>query len=306
MLATAQHEFVGLQILRAFVTEHAASLAVREVSDERGDDLAGEFVLHREHVFDLAVVTLRPQVVAGRGLDELRRYTDPVAAFAYAALEDVAHVERLAHVRHVHGLTLVGERRVARDDHDFAKPRQFRDDVLADPVGEIHLVLVVAHVCKRQYGDRRFRRQDPGDDPGRIVTRRTATANTANLVDPDWTHNVLHFVLPDELDRFFDLALDEIEDLARQRDAAGRCETFETRGDIHTVAVDRAVALLDDVAEVHPDPVLHAAIRRHLIVARFEFALHLDGAVDRFDDTVENGEDTVAGRVHDPAVMCGD
>ena len=49
-------------------------------------------------------------------------------------------------------------------------------------------------------------------------------------------------------------------DLGRQQDPARLGEALQARGDVDAVAVDRAVGLLDDVAEIDADAIAHAAI----------------------------------------------
>jgi hypothetical protein len=46
----------------------------------------GYLILDREHVLNSAIVTLRPDVIASRGINELRDNADPAAAAAHAAL----------------------------------------------------------------------------------------------------------------------------------------------------------------------------------------------------------------------------
>ena len=98
---------------------------------------------------------LRPDVAAGRGVIELRRDADAIAAPSYTAFDHVAHTEFGSDLPHVHRLALVGKRRVARDHEEPAQFRQRSDDVLADPVGEVLLLPVAAHIVERQYGNRR-------------------------------------------------------------------------------------------------------------------------------------------------------
>ncbi len=58
-------------------------------------------VLQREDVVEVAVVALGPDVVAGIGVDELRRDAHPMAGLAHAALDDVARAQLLANLSNV-------------------------------------------------------------------------------------------------------------------------------------------------------------------------------------------------------------
>jgi hypothetical protein len=56
----------------------------------------GDLILHRKHVFEPSIETVRPSVVAARHLDELHRHAEAIAGLADAALEQRLHVELFA------------------------------------------------------------------------------------------------------------------------------------------------------------------------------------------------------------------
>src|SRR5262249_42531482 len=97
-----------------------------------------------------------PELAARRHVAELGGDAHEVAAPAHAALDQVADAEFRSDLRHGDGLALVGEGGVARDDEEPANFRQRRDDVLADCVGKIFLLLFAAHVGKGEDGDGRL------------------------------------------------------------------------------------------------------------------------------------------------------
>ena len=90
---------------------------------------------------------------------------------------------------------------------------------------------------------------------------------------------------------------------ARNRDAARLGEAFEARGDVDAVAVDRAVGLLDHVAQVDADAKAHALRLRHGLAGHRERLLDLErgahGAACRF----ERGEHRVARHVDDATLV---
>src|SRR5262245_51174770 len=88
---------------------------------DRGDDGAGQFLLHREDVLQHAVVALRPDVVAGEGVDQLTGHTYSIGRLAYAALQHVADTKFLADLLDVGRLAFVGERRVPGDYEERVK-----------------------------------------------------------------------------------------------------------------------------------------------------------------------------------------
>ena len=111
-------------------------------------------VLEVEHVRERAVEALRPEMGAALGVDQLARDAHPLASFADAALEHVAHAQLAPDLPHVDGLAPVGEARVAGDDEQARDPRQGGGDVLDDPVREVALLRVAAQVVERQHRER--------------------------------------------------------------------------------------------------------------------------------------------------------
>ena len=67
-----------------------------ELQFQRGGDLSRDLVLDGDDVRHLAVVVLRPDVVARFGVDELRRHAKPIALLPNAALEHRLDAERVA------------------------------------------------------------------------------------------------------------------------------------------------------------------------------------------------------------------
>src|SRR6185312_5195092 len=131
----------------------------------------------------IPVIMLRPDVAASRDVIELRGDAYPAALLAHAALDHIAHAEFLGDLTDVHGSALVDEGRIARDHEEPAYPGQCRDDVLADPVGEIFLLAVAAHVVESEHGDRRpvRYRQCPRRRIGR--DRLNAVRHLADIAD---------------------------------------------------------------------------------------------------------------------------
>ena len=97
-----------------------------------------------------------------------------------------------------------------------------------------------------------------------------------------------------------------VEGGAGNHHAAGRRERLEARGDIHAVAVEVAIVLVDDVAEVDADakadtlgfgdvafPLGHAALDEHR-------------AADRVDDAGELAQGAVAHQLDGAAAILGD
>ena len=93
---------------------------------------------------------------AERGVDQLCGDANPAVGLAHAAFEHVPHAELACHLANVDRFALVGKGRIAGDDKEPALTGQAGDDVLGQPVGEVFLFGIAAHVLKWQYRDRRL------------------------------------------------------------------------------------------------------------------------------------------------------
>jgi hypothetical protein len=91
------------------------------MSSERRDNRSRHFILDREDVVKLAVISLRPAVGAGQGIDELRGDADATAAAPYATLQYIPHAQVLPDVSNINRLALVLEGRIACDDQELGK-----------------------------------------------------------------------------------------------------------------------------------------------------------------------------------------
>src|SRR5207302_1638404 len=96
---------------------HSASLLGIGDGPDYGDrDRCGDLVLQYEDFHEITVIAFGPDVLAGFGLDKLRRDADPTAGLAQSAFEDIAHPQFAPDLFHIHGTTLVGEAGIARDN----------------------------------------------------------------------------------------------------------------------------------------------------------------------------------------------
>src|ERR1700733_10766649 len=86
----------------------------------------------------------------------------------------------------------------------------------------------------------------------------------------------------------------------------GLANGSEPCGDIHAVAHQVAVALLDDVAEVNADAKFDAALGRQARVALDHALLHLDRAAHCVDHATEFDNGPIAGALYDAPVMRSD
>src|SRR5438105_7664546 len=88
-------------------------------------------------------------------LDQLTSYTHARPGLANTAFEDKSHAKFLANLLHLYRFTFVGECSVTRDHEQPGNVGQICDNVLGDPIAEVLLLRVAAHVVERQNGDGR-------------------------------------------------------------------------------------------------------------------------------------------------------
>src|SRR6185312_3601014 len=102
---------------------------------------------------EVAVVAIGPEMAPAPPIDQLRGDPHPVADLADTTLEDVCHSKLPRHFADVHGLALEGESAVSGDHFEGGDLGQVGRNVLADPVAEIFLLGVAAHVLEWQHAD---------------------------------------------------------------------------------------------------------------------------------------------------------
>ena len=176
-VAPLQIQVVGLDILGGGRHE-GPSARPDESGLEPLSDRARDLVLNRKDVLHLAVVTLGPEVVTARDVDQLGRDPEPPPGLTNASFEHRAHPELGADPSHVRVLSLEGEGGRARGDTKRLDLRKRVDDFVGDSVAEVLGVALSTHVAKRQDGHRRRRggclqdRGGPARGFGKVLTNR--------------------------------------------------------------------------------------------------------------------------------------
>ena len=219
----------------------ADALGLQQLGFDCSDDFPCDLVLQGKDVGQVAVVAVGPDVIAGRGVDQLGGDAHAIAALAHAALQHVTHAEFARDALYVDRLALVGERRIARDDEEPAQLRQTGDDVLGNAVGEIFLLRVAAHVGERQYGDRwsiGSSRLRSWRRPRHFDRDRCGVLDEGDAVDADRPRDVLDRLLAHVLETEVELVAHLVVDIARNHDAARLGERFQPRRHVDAVAVD--------------------------------------------------------------------
>src|ERR1700688_2628818 len=98
-----------------------------------GHDVVGELVLDLECarvadlvITDFAVIRLRPELRAVRGVHQLRAHSKGAASSAYASLDHIARAQFTAHRADIGRAAFVSQRRIAGDNLKIGKSRKPR------------------------------------------------------------------------------------------------------------------------------------------------------------------------------------
>jgi hypothetical protein len=91
-----------------------------------------------------------------------------------------------------------------------------------------------------------------------------------------------------------------------EADATRLGDTFQTSGDVDSVAHEVAVRFLDNIAEMNADAKCDAPFRRDIRIALGHVVLDLDRATRRIDHAVELRNEPVASALDHPAAVGGD
>ena len=127
-----------------------------ELDLQRVDNPPGHLVLNREDVAQVPIESFGPKMSPGFRLDQLRIDPDPAACAPDAAFKNCTDAKFTGDDTDVDRLAFVSEARIAGDHQEAADLGEVGDHVLGDPVSEIFLLGIAAHVLERQHGDRGF------------------------------------------------------------------------------------------------------------------------------------------------------
>ena len=155
--AAPQHRLVGAQCVDGLAPDGFAERPRQDpgpVGDGRHDP-GDKIVLKREQVFGAEgpVVGLRPQMGAGRRVDQLDRDAQLRAGLPEAPLHHVAGTDLRADSPHVDRATSEPGGRAPRDHPQVREPRQACHDLLGQPLGQRRQIGIGAGVLERQHRD---------------------------------------------------------------------------------------------------------------------------------------------------------
>src|SRR6185503_5903992 len=84
---------------------------------------------------------------------------------------------------------------------------------------------------------------------------------------------------------------------------ARRRNTLQSRGDVHAVTHQIAIALLDNISKVNANAEFYPAFRRHTRIALDHCILHLDSAAHGIHYAAELDDGSIAGALDYPTPM---
>lgn len=125
----------------------------RDLDFECGENLRANLGAHGMHIIDAAGVTFAPDDVAGARIGEFGRYREVPPADLDRAGERIAHAEQAPYLAHVPVLVAEAKRRTARNDEQPAQPREFRDQLVRQPLRDRRVCPGTADKAKRQHRD---------------------------------------------------------------------------------------------------------------------------------------------------------
>jgi hypothetical protein len=122
---------------------------------QRALDSRGNMVLQCEHVGELTIEAVAPELESVPRVDELCAYSHAVPGAPYAALEHVRHAQADGDGAQVADLALESKCRRARHDTEAAQRSKSDDDLLGNPVHEMDMVRIGAQVLEWEHRNAR-------------------------------------------------------------------------------------------------------------------------------------------------------
>jgi hypothetical protein len=180
--------------------------------------------------------------------------------------------------------------------------RQDRNEIVRDPVNEVLLFRIAAHVREGEDGNGRFGWECQLSAP---ACRGDVVKAPIHLIDLNWPRKVLQKFRAPMGERKAQLPFDLIKDLPGKADSGRWCEGLETRSDIHAIS-EQIVPVHHHVANVDADPQDHTTLGQQIGVVAVQCSLDGDGCADRLNGTAELGNDAVTCGPENPPIMFGD
>src|SRR6266478_4854818 len=124
---------------------------------QRARHFPGELFPESNHIRELAIVLLSPDVAAVAGIDQLGADVQCVPSLRDSALEDHTHAQLAANRLNVRIFSLVAKNRVSRHHFQIRQLRQAIDEALGDTVTQVFGVWISIGVYEWQDRQRIYR-----------------------------------------------------------------------------------------------------------------------------------------------------
>src|SRR5262245_21374822 len=282
MIPALQIKIVSIEVFRGGLHHRFPGRADGEIFLQFRHDLQRYLILHLEDILQVAVIILRPDMIAIDRVDQLRGYPDAFAGSSHATLEYGGHAELVPDLSHVFLLAFKRKRRGACRHLQAFDLCQSDEDLFGDAVAEVFIFRIGAHVDEGKHGDALF---GPGLYPN-LCGRRDYQSLVGDSIYLDRSLYVLQVELSEWRGLDVALILHLIKHLIRDQNGSGHRQGLDARGQIDTVA-EYAVLFERNVTGVQSN-----AERDLRFLLQFE--LNGDRRLDRIDGAPENAEGTIA------------
>ena len=307
-ILAAQHHAVRAQVGR-WHRSHTLQLGLRNLAGELRGDYAGDIVLKRENIAQIALVAIGPHDAFTLDVHQLNVEAQTISLPLHAAGQGIAGSELLARATEVRRRIAEMKGRVTSDHQDVTEAAQVGDDVAGHSVAQMGVAWILRKVPERQDDNsgpvgRCKRRQLFHRRRGRGCCQRSAAVKIDG-VGLDRCGHVLQALTPDRRDLNWQLAAHDALHALRNADAARSRQLLQAGGNVHLVAVV-GIGFDDHFAEIDANSeyrLVRIAVP-NCVVAKL--ALQVDGKPDGLKCAVEHGLDGVALDIEDAAFVVAD
>ena len=138
-------------------------LVKREFGLQLSRDRLRDLALDGEHIRQVAIVSLRPEVRVGPSIDQLRVHPHFAARPLHTAFEDVGHAQLLTNFAQIaRGRLAILHHTRPADHFEVGHPREIGQNLILHAIGEEGVVLVGTQIFEGKNGDRFLRDRGPG------------------------------------------------------------------------------------------------------------------------------------------------
>ena len=125
-------------------------------------DRFSDLALNREHVSQIAIISLRPKMGVGAGVDELSVNANVIGRALHASFQQVRDTELLSDLTKIaRDATLIWRHRSTADDFQIRHLGKVGQDFILHAIGEVSVLFLITQIFEREHGDAFFSRAVP-------------------------------------------------------------------------------------------------------------------------------------------------